>query len=296
MYNSIFFKKTCSIIDWSDYNNKKVLEIYKHIIDNTVIIDYDGCLLLNTMDTRTDQISGLNLQLSEGYDKHPITPVFAHPYFVEKLLIDSNRQNYYETMITSCTQDILTYIEMCRRFVGGTSQLQHQLYHKYIFNHIAYDNIFTDDNIDICLKFADYYTLCMSFLVHLQKFDTTEDKFVKPFLDYLQTIAINLGLITIGGSKSKKSKLKLKRMNRIGGQQDEGNEKACTPFLSENLMIKLNGIKQKQEIIETENKKIIKIFETTIVNQQSFEESSEVKIDDLLKNLSEITPTHIYKD
>lgn len=146
------------------------------------IVDFDGAL--------TD-VS----QITEGYELHPTTPYFAHPWLFEKLY----KLNTIEKF------DRLDSIEIVRKSSIGDTKLDHEKYHNKIFNK-EFDTVFNNNEKNLsCLIFSDYYNTAMSLL---QKKILQTEEGIEKFEDIvcirLNKIAMDNKLInTVGGSKNK---------------------------------------------------------------------------------------------
>ncbi len=278
----------------------------RYLKDNIVIIDYDGCILLNQ-----ESITNINNILAEGHEYHAITPIFAHPYLADRLLLGRP------------TDNIINKIEFIENFrnvnIGRqfNNILNHTEYHNMIFSK-PYDKVFgsIDPNEIIkYLRFADYYALTMDFLftkiLPLKDNDPTNPKInaiIKFFIvKNLRPIAYELQLpfakepeqqIPVNGGKSSrkisssvlsnkaKNKLNIKNKMHHGGMNENTivnnlNENQYTTFrvgksnplvVIEKNDVTENKIKIKEEVSDLTDKELEDInreLATQPVNNQN---------------------------
>lgn len=186
--------------------------IVKCIRDCAAIIDYDGCIIVpKTFEDVEDveDVKDVKTQV-ENMNKNQnfmITPIFAHDFLIQKLLL-TNESLCQKDINTIKDIDITDRINCLRNASVGAnfSQVfQHADYHKQIFGKL-YNDVFNDANLESCLKFADYYTMAMSFLFvvrdEVQKFEM-----IRFTINLLKERAEFLRLLhtpSTGGNKLKK--------------------------------------------------------------------------------------------
>ncbi len=215
-----------------------VNDLARHLSQNIVIIDFDGCIQLD---------QPIMESLSRGHEYHSITPIFAHSYLIENLLLGKETtQSLWKNHNNKEIHDVLTVIENYRNNVEiGESYrniIDHRMNHIYIFDALSYASVFgseREEDIIKYLKFADYYTLCMDFLFtkkinqhKLKKKDVNnpgklmdmdedeKENLIKEYtfsiLNFLTQKAIELGLKPQSGGTCL-SKYKSRKMKKGGG-------------------------------------------------------------------------------
>lgn len=154
---------------------------------NMKVIDYDGCIL------EDDDVSAC---LQEGFDLHPTTPVFAHPYLLGKLFNIDTMDDIEQFRNANCGHGVMHIIS-------------HERLHNLVFGDLHFDDVFTPTNelaVRKILKYCDCYSLTVSWMVHQRMTNSSiteecEDEAVI----LLKKVATALGLIAQrnGGRKYK---------------------------------------------------------------------------------------------